>query len=98
MEYFTPIIKVEKKKNYYSETKNDYSNYEISNLGNMRRIGTTKNLRRYKKGFWSDPIHKIKVYDEDVEDNILDFNNIKKFYIGHDCYNRKYNCINERYI
>ena len=90
MEYFVQIIQ-------NIQAYDSHSKYEISNLGHVRRIGTTKNFRRYKKGFWSDPIKKIKIHDEDVEDNILDFNNIKKFYIGHDCYNRKYNCINERY-
>ena len=90
MEYFVPIIQ-------NMQAYHNHENYEISNLGHVRRIGTTKNLRRYKKGFWSDPIHKIKVYDDDVEDNILDFNNIKKFYIGSDCYNRRFNCIDDRY-
>lgn len=90
MEYFVPII--QNVQSYYN-----HSQYEISNLGHVRRIGTTKNLRKYKKGFWSDPIHKIKVYDEDVEDNILDFNNIKKLYISSDSGNLGVNCIDKRY-
>ena len=90
MEYFVPII--QNVQSYYNHKK-----YEISNLGHVRRIGTTKNLRRYKKGFWSDPIHKIKVYDEDVEDNILDFNNIKKLHIDSHSKNIGVNCIDERY-
>ena len=90
MEYFTPIIQ-------NMQAYHNHENYEISNLGHVRRIGTMKNLRRYQKGFWSDPIHKIKVYDEDVEDNILDFNNIKKLHISSDIKNIGVNCIDERY-
>ena len=46
MEYFVPIIQNKR-------AKHDHSNYEISNLGNVRRIGTTTNLKKHC-GKWSD--------------------------------------------
>ena len=86
MEYFTPIIKTKKAKNYCS-------NYEISNLGNMRRIGTTRNLHKHH-GNWNDYYDhcgkrnddykkNIEICDEDVEATILEMNNIKKILINY---------------
>ena len=86
MEYFTPIIKTKK-------AKNDYSNYEISNLGNMRRIGTIRNLHKHH-GNWNDYYdhcgkrnddykNNIEICDEDVEATILEMNNIKKILINY---------------
>ena len=75
MEYFVPIIQ-------NMQAYHNHSKYEISNLGHVRLIGTTKNLRKYKKGFWSDPENGIKIYDEDIKANIYEFNNIKKILIS----------------
>ena len=100
MEYFVPIIQ-----NKHS-IKN-CSNYEISNLGNVRRIGTTKNLRKHC-GEWRDCEDQHGNYnhdymnhpiidDEDVEATILEMNNIKEIYIREDKKIRKLNCLEEKY-
>ena len=53
MEYFVPIIQ-------NMQAYHNHSKYEISNLGHVRRIGTTKNLRRYKKDFGATLFIKLK--------------------------------------
>ena len=90
MEYFVPIIQ-------NIQSYHNHKNYEISNLGHVRRIGTTKNLRKYKKGFWSDPIHKKKIHFEDVEFNTLEFNNIKVMYVFNNYSARMLNGVGENY-
>ena len=74
MENFTSI-------KHDSSTYRFYRDYVISNLGNMRRIGTDKNLRKYKKGFFSDTANTVKILYEDIGEQILDLQNIKKLYV-----------------
>ena len=91
MEYFVPIIR--SMKAYHD----NYSKYEISNLGHVRIIGTTKNLRKYKKGFWSDTINKKKIYFKDVEANTLEFINIKTIDIFNNYSANMLNGIDKKY-
>ena len=74
MENFTSI-------KHNSLTYRFYNDYVISNLGNMRRIGTDNNLRKYKKGFFSDAKNKVKILYEDIDEQLLDLQNIKKMYV-----------------
>ena len=76
MEYFVQI-----KQPHYASFS--YEEYEISKLEHVRRIGTTKNLKRYKEGdddqYWKDPENKRKIYYKYVEDQLkFDMNNILK--------------------
>ena len=91
MEYFTPIIQ-NKNADYY------HSNYEISNLGNVRRIGTTKNLKKHC-GRWKDYDDGMKIIidDEDVEATVLEINNIKKINIKYDEKVKKLNRMGAKY-
>ena len=87
MEYFVPIKQ-------HDMASFSYEEYEISKLENVRRIGTTKNLKRYKNGgyltdgYWKDPENKRKIFYKYVEDQLkYDMNNILKV-----------NCVSKRNI
>ena len=101
MEYFVPIIQ-------NKHANHDYSNYEVSNLGNVRRIGTTTTNLEKHCGEWrdckdqygkynNDYMNHPRIDDEDVETTILEINNIKKIKIREDKHMKKLNCLEEKY-
>ena len=101
MEYFVPIIQ-------NKHANHDYSNYEVSNLGNVRRIGTTTTNLEKHCGEWRDCKDQYGKYnpdyrnhpiidDEDVEATIFKINNIKKIHIKDDKNMRKLNSIEAKY-